>query len=258
MKAHDLFDLTGAVALVTGASSGLGERFARTLAANGARVGAIARRKDRLATLAGEIKAAGGQAIAIEADVTDRAAMAAAFEETRGAFGPVTILVNNAGIALPGRVTDQPDGEWRRTMDVNLDAVHANAVIAAREMIAAKSSGAIINIASILSFGVARGIGAYAVSKAAVHQLTRALALELGQNGIRVNAIAPGYVTTEMNADYLRGEKGAAMAREVPLGRFGDTSDLDGVLLLLASNAGRYITGATYVVDGGHALALRG
>lgn len=257
MKAETMFSVAGRVALVTGASSGLGARFARVLAANGARVVCVARRVDRLAALVKEIEAAGGQALAIGADVSDRAAMTAAFDAAGKAFGTVTILVNNAGIGLAGRVTDQPESIWRDTMSVNLDAVYFNAQEAAQRMIAAGKPGAIVNIASILVFGVGKGLSAYAVSKAAVVQLTKALAIELGRAKIRVNALAPGYFVTEINADHLA-EHGEAMKKDVPLGHFGAEGDLDGPLLLLASEAGAFIHGATYVVDGGQMIGLRG
>jgi 3-oxoacyl-[acyl-carrier protein] reductase len=257
MKAETMFSVAGRVALVTGASSGLGARFARVLAANGARVVCVARRVDRLAALVKEIEAAGGQALAIGADVSDRAAMTAAFDAAGKAFGTVTILVNNAGIGLAGRVTDQPESIWRDTMSVNLDAVYFNAQEAAQRMIAAGKPGAIVNIASILGFGVGKGLSAYAVSKAAVVQLTKALAIELGRAKIRVNALAPGYFVTEINADHLA-RHGDAMKKDIPLGHFGAEGDLDGPLLLLASEAGAFIHGATYVVDGGQMIGLHG
>ena len=258
MKASELFDLSGHVALVTGASSGLGMRFAEVLAENGAAVVLVARRTDRLAAAKARIEAAGGQAIAIGADVLDRTAMAQAFGEAEKTFGTVTLLVNNAGVAHSGRALELPADEWRRILSTDLDAVFFWAQEAARRMIAAGRQGVIVNIASVLGFGVSKGTAAYATAKAGVVQLTKALALELAYKGVRVNAIAPGWFVTEINRDFLLSEKGAAMTREIPVGRFGEDGDLDGVLLLLASNAGRYITGATYVVDGGQMVALRG
>jgi len=258
MKASELFDLRGRVALVTGASSGLGTRFAEVLAENGADVALVARRTDRLAAVKARIEAAGGRAIAIGADVVDRTAMTHAFDEVEKAFGTVTLLVNNAGVAHAGRAVELSAEEWRRVVSTDLDAVFFWAQEAARRMLAAGKHGAIVNIASVLGFGVAKGTAAYATAKAGVVQLTRALALELGFKGVRVNAIAPGWFVTEINRDFLLSERGAALTREIPVGRFGEDGDLDGVLLLLASNAGRYITGATYVVDGGQMVALRG
>src|SRR3954469_7816158 len=257
MKASELFDLTGRVALVTGASSGLGAHFAQTLAENGAKLVLVARRVERLEALKEKIQAAGGQAIAVAADVLDRAAMARAFDAAEKAFGTVTILINNAGITHADRVYEMPEETWRRVLGTNLDAVLYWAQEAARRMIAAKARGAIVNIASILGYGVSKGVAAYTVAKAGVIQLTRALALELSFKGVRVNAIAPGFVMTEINREYLA-TKGADMTRHIPMGRFGETRDLDGALLLLASDAGRFMAGATIVVDGGQMLALPG
>ena len=258
MKAAKLFDLTGRVALVTGASSGLGQQFARALADNGAAVALVARRTERLAAFKSEIEAAGGRAVAIEADVTDRAAMIAAFEQAERAFGTVTIPVNNAGVAQSGRALDISPEEWRRVLSIDLDAVFYWAQEGARRMLAAKSKGAIVNIASVLGFGVSKGVAAYATAKAGVVQITKALALELAFKGVRVNAIAPGWFVTEINDKYLNSETGLALKREIPVGRFGASGDLDGALLLLASDAGSYITGATIVVDGGQLVQIKG
>jgi 3-oxoacyl-[acyl-carrier protein] reductase len=258
MKADILFDLTGRVALVTGASSGLGARFAQVLAANGAPVALVARRAERLAALKDKIEAAGGRAEAIEADVVDRAAMKRAFAQAEASLGPVTILINNAGIAPSARAIDATEEHWREVLETDLDSVFFWAQEGARRMIEAGKGGAIINISSVLGFGVSKGVIAYATAKAAVIQVTKALALELASKGIRVNAIAPGWFVTDLNRDFLASERGAAIEKEIPLGRFGTDGDLDGALLLLASDAGRFITGATLVVDGGQVVGLRG
>jgi 3-oxoacyl-[acyl-carrier protein] reductase len=258
MKAAELFSLTGRVALVTGASSGLGLQFARALADNGAAVALVARRADRLAALQAEIEGLGGRALALEADVTDRTAVTQAFDAAEKAFGTVTILVNNAGIAHGGRAVEMPAEEWRKVLSVNLDAVFYCAQEAARRMLAAKTKGSIVNIASVLGLAVAKGAVAYATAKAGVVQLTKALAIELAFKGVRVNAIAPGWFVTEMNDKYLLSEAGTAIKREIPSGRFGNAGELDGALLLLASEAGSYITGATIVVDGGQVVAIKG
>ena len=255
MTPSTLFDLSGAVALVTGASSGLGRRFARVLAENGASVVLVARRKERLEALAAEIEAAGGRALPVAADVASRAEIAQAFDAAQAEFGPVTVLINNAGVAKPQSFLGMREETWRQTLDINLDAVVTIAQEAARRMVAS-GGGAIVNIASILSFGVQEGNLAYAVSKAAVLQATRAMALELAPKGVRVNAIAPGFFSTEINAGYLASPQGEAMTRAIPMGRFGQEGELDGALLLLASRAGSFITGATIVVDGGHILAI--
>jgi 3-oxoacyl-[acyl-carrier protein] reductase len=258
MKAADMFSLNGRVALVTGASSGLGVQFAKALADNGAAVVLVARRANRLDALKDEIEKRGGRAAVVEADVTDRAAMMRAYDAAEKSFGTVTILVNNAGIAHGGRAVDMPAEEWRKVLSTNLDAVFFWAQEAARRMLAAKKQGAIVNIASVLGLAVAKGAVAYAAAKAGVVQVTKALAVELAFKGVRVNAIAPGWFVTEMNDDYLSSEAGAAIKREIPMGRFGNPGDLDGALLLLASDAGSYITGATIVVDGGQVVAIRG
>lgn len=258
MKAADMFSLNGRVALVTGASSGLGVQFAKALAENGAAVALVARRADRLKSLKDEIEGKGGRAVAIEADVTDHAAVARAFDAAEKAFGTVTILVNNAGIAHGGRAVEMPPEEWRKVLSTNLDAVFFWAQEAARRLLAAKKQGAIVNIASVLGLAVSKGAVAYAAAKAGVVQVTKALSVELAFKGVRVNAIAPGWFVTEMNDDYLSGEAGDAIKREIPMGRFGNPGDLDGALLLLVSDAGSYITGATIVVDGGQVVQIKG
>ena len=258
MKAAEIFSLKGRVALVTGASSGLGVQFAKALADNGAVVVLVARRADRLKALKDEIEGKGGKAITIEADVTDQAAVARAFDAAEKTFGTVTILVNNAGIAHGGRAVEMPAEEWRKVLSTNLDAVFFWAQEAARRMLAAKKPGAIVNIASVLGLAVAKGAVAYATAKAGVVQVTKALAVELAFKGVRVNAIAPGWFVTEMNDDYLMSEAGVAIKREIPMGRFGNPGDLDGALLLLVSDAGSYITGATIVVDGGQVMQIKG
>jgi 3-oxoacyl-[acyl-carrier protein] reductase len=253
-----MFSVTGRVALVTGASSGLGTQFAKALADNGAAVTLVARRADRLKALKDEIESKGGKAVAVEADVTDRVAMVRAFDAAEKAFGTVTILVNNAGIAHGGRAVEIPPEEWHKVVSTNLDAVFFWAQEAARRMLASKKQGAIINIASVLGFAVSKGAAAYAAAKAGVVQVTKALAVELAFKGVRVNAIAPGWFVTEMNDDYLMSEAGTAIKREIPMGRFGNPGELDGALLLLTSDAGSYITGATIVVDGGQVVQIKG
>jgi 3-oxoacyl-[acyl-carrier protein] reductase len=256
MSATKIFDLTGKVALVTGASSGLGVRFAEVLAENGAAVVLVARRADRLDVLKAQIQKSGGRSITVEADVRDRKAMAFAYNAAEKAFGTVTILINNAGVVHSDRAVELAEEEWRRVLSTNLDAVFYWAQEAARRMLAAGKGGAIVNIASVLGFSPDKGVVAYATAKAGVIQLTKALAIELAFKGIRVNAIAPGWIVTEINSQYLAGP-GAAMTRQIPMGRFGDPRDLDGPLLLLASDAGRYMTGTTVVTDGGQLAALK-
>ena len=218
----------------------------------------MARRADRLKALQDRITKAGGRAIAVEADVLDRNAMMRAFEQAEKAFGTVTILVNNAGIAHATRAVDITPEEWRRILSVDLDAVFFWAQEAAKRMLAAGKKGAIINIASVAGLGVSKGIAAYATAKAGVVQLTKALGLELAFKGVRVNAIAPGWFMTDINREFLSSEAGAALKREIPMGRFGEQGDLDGALLLLASDAGNYMAGTTIVADGGQIVTLRG
>lgn len=255
MTSADLFDLTGEVALVTGASSGLGERFAQVLAANGAKVVLAARRIDRLEALVEKIRTAGGQAIAVELDVADQPAIAPAFDAAEVTFGTVTILVNNAGIDGQSPPLDMTPEQWRKVMSVNVDGVWFCAQEAARRLVAAGKPGSIINIASVLSFRAARTLSAYATSKGAVRQMTHNLALELARYNIRVNAIAPGYILTEINRDFFETPGGQAMIKRIPQRRIAEPSELDGTLLLLASSkASGYMTGSTVVVDGGHML----
>lgn len=251
--ASELFDLAGQTALVTGASSGLGRHFARVLAANGARVAVAARRMERLEALAAEVREAGGTALPLALDVTDRDAIPRAFDAAEAAFGPVGVLVNNAGVAAQARVLDQTPEVWRKVLDTNLDGVWFVAQEAARRMASSGRGGSIINIASIFGFGVGKTVSAYAVAKAGVIQLTKAMALELAGSGVRVNALAPGYIVTELNRDFFGSEKGKQMIdRNVPMKRIGQETDLDGALLLLASEASAFMTGAVIAVDGGH------
>ena len=254
-QAADLFDLSGEVALVTGASSGLGWRFAEVLAAHGAKVVLAARSIDKLEALKASIVAAGGEALCVTLDVADSDAIPAAFDAAEAAFGTVTIVVNNAGIAITKSALNMSQDDWRKIMAVNLDAVWFIAQEAGRRMKAAGKPGTIINTASIAGFTVSFGIAAYSVAKAGVVQATNALALELAKDNIRVNAIAPGYILTEINRAYFDTGAGQDMIAQIPQRRIGDPSDLDGTLLLLASpKASGFMTGSTIVVDGGHML----
>jgi 3-oxoacyl-[acyl-carrier protein] reductase len=250
------FSLTGQTALVTGASSGLGAHFAKVLAGAGAKVALAARRVDRLEALAAEIKAVGGTAFPVVMDVTDGASITAAFNAVESALGPVSVLINNAGVPSQSPFLKVSIEEWRATMAVNLDGVFAVGREAADRMAKhgahSKGGGSIINIASILGFAQAKALSPYCASKAAVVALTKNMALELGRYQIRVNAIAPGYFSTEINAGYLDTDAGKAMLARIPFRRFGQLTDLDGPLLLLASDAGRFMTGSVVTVDGGH------
>ena len=257
-KAAELFDLSGEVALVTGASSGLGWRFAQVLAAHGAKVVLAARRTDRLEQLKSDIEAAGGEAVAVELDVSRHGQISQAFDAAEQAFGTVTILFNNAGMAIQKPVLDMDNEDWRKVLDINLDGVWATAHECARRMVEAGAGGTIINTASVLGLRTAKTLSAYAVSKAAVIQLTKALALELARYNIRVNAIAPGYVLTEINRELFenRTQEAEAMIRTIPQRRIAEPSELDGVVLLLASKASGFMTGAVLTIDGGQTLSV--
>lgn len=248
-------DLSGKRALVTGASSGLGRHFARTLAAAGADVAVAARRVERLEALAAELTANGGRAAAVAMDVTQANSVRDAFDTAEAALGPIDILVNNAGVPGAAFFLKMSEDDWRGTMDVNLDGVFRVGQEAARRMAARGNGGSIINIASILGLSVSRTVSAYSATKAAVISLTKSMALELARNKIRVNALAPGYFSTELNAEFLAGPEGQKMLSRVPMGRAGDYRELDGPLLLLASDAGSFMTGSVLVADGGHLLA---
>jgi len=258
IKAGELFDLSGEVAMVTGASSGLGWRFAQVLAAHGAKVVLAARRTERLEELKAEIEAGGGEAAVVELDVAKHGQIAQAFDAAEQAFGTVTILFNNAGMAIQKPVLDMDHEDWRKVLDVNLDGVWATAHECARRMAEAGTGGSIINTASILGLRTAKTLSAYAVSKAAVIQLTKALALELARFQIRVNAIAPGYVLTEINKDFFENnpQEAEAMIRTIPQRRIADPSELDGVALLLASKASGFMTGEVLTIDGGQTLEV--
>jgi NAD(P)-dependent dehydrogenase (short-subunit alcohol dehydrogenase family) len=256
MTAKDLLSLQGKAALVTGASSGFGRHFARVLAGAGAKVALAARRLDVLEQLASEIRADGGEAAALAMDVTDRASVAKAVAGAEAALGPITILVNNAGVPSGAFFTKTSEEEWRSVMSVNLDGVFRVGQETARRMAANRTGGSIINIASLLGFGVIKGLSTYSATKAAVISLTKSMALELARDRIRVNALAPGYFATEFNDAYLASEAGKRMMARVPMARAGAVRELDGPLLLLASEAGAFMTGSVVTVDGGHLLAM--
>jgi NAD(P)-dependent dehydrogenase (short-subunit alcohol dehydrogenase family) len=278
-------DLRSKTALVTGAYSGLGRHFALTLARAGVAVALCGRRTHLGAELERQIRAEGGRACVIGMDVTDPASVAQAFDEAAGQLGPISIVINNAGVAKTLSALDTSEADWAGVIDVNLSGAWRVAQAAARHMrahgesAAAHSGGGstpgdaprteaspasppgteasptIINIASLLGLRVASNVSAYAASKAALIQLTRALALEWARYGIRVNALAPGYIETDLNREFFASAAGQALIKRIPQRRLGQLADLDGPLLLLASDASAFMTGSVLDVSGGHLVS---
>jgi NAD(P)-dependent dehydrogenase (short-subunit alcohol dehydrogenase family) len=248
----EAFRVDGKVALITGAGSGLGRQFATTLAEAGAVVGLAARRREKLEETAALIDSAGGKSICLSLDVTDSMSIRNCMREFVAELGAPDILVNNAGIARQAFMTEITEEDWDAVLDTNLKGVFMVAQAAAREMIRAEKHGSIVNIASVAGLGVSKALGSYIAAKSAVIQLTRAMALEWSRYGIRVNALAPGYFVTEINeASFAAGAMERVKA-QVPMGRVGNLPEIAGPLLLLASDAGSYMTGTILTVDGGH------
>jgi NAD(P)-dependent dehydrogenase (short-subunit alcohol dehydrogenase family) len=249
------FSLEGKVALVTGASSGFGSHFAPVLAQAGAKVVLAARRTDLVEREAQKIIDAGGEAVAVTMDVTDSDSIATAFDAAEKAFGLVTVVINNAGITIPKLLVDLSDDDWNAVVDTNLNGLAFVTRESARRMIAAGSAGSIVNIASIVGERVQKALTSYAAAKAGVVHFTKAAALELAQHNIRVNAICPGYFQTPLNIEWFKTDEGQALIKRVPQRRTGELPELNGPLLLLASDAGSLMTGSAITVDGGHVLS---
>ncbi|MCF8531548.1 MAG: glucose 1-dehydrogenase [Reyranella sp.] len=244
------FDLSGKVALVTGASSGLGAHFARCLGSAGAAVVLAARRVDRLASLQAEFGQQKVKATTVELDVQSGPSIAAALD----AVGPLDIVVNNAGISIVKPALEMPEDDWDAVVDTNLRGAWLVAQGAAKRWVADKRPGVIVNIASILGLRTIGQVAPYNASKAGLIHLTRALAMEWARHDIRVNAICPGYIETEMNGAFWKTPGGQRLIERIPQRRIGRPEHLDGALLLLASKAGEFMTGSVLTVDGGHTV----
>ena len=255
-KSPSMFDLTGQGAIVTGASRGLGRHFALTLARAGAQVTLAARGIDQLEEAVKEIEGFGGCAVAIQVDVTDGKSVGACVETAENALGSIDILVNNAGITVTKPLLEHTEENWNSVLDTNLKGVWLMGQEVARRMVHHGQGGSIINIASVLG---ARGISqlpGYCASKGGIINLTRAMAVELAPHGIRVNTIAPGYIETDLNRQFFTTQAGQRLIKRIPQRRLGQVEDLDGTLLLLASDASRYMTGSVITIDGGQLAAL--
>ena len=255
MTALPSFDLTGQVALVTGASSGIGHHFAAVLAAAGAKVAAAARREDRLAELARAIAAEGSTCLPIACDVTKRDSIAACIATAEAQLGPLSILINNAGVVVSKPLFEHTEEDWDYVVDTNLKGAWLAAREFAHHLVELKRPGRIINIASVLGFRTIGRVPAYCTAKAGLIHLTQVLAMELARYGILVNALAPGYVETDFNREFFRTAPGQALINRIPLKRIAQPPDLDGALIFLASPASEYVTGAVISVDGGHGVA---
>jgi NAD(P)-dependent dehydrogenase (short-subunit alcohol dehydrogenase family) len=255
MPSTHTFSVAGKVALITGASSGFGRHFATVLAREGAKVGLAARRHDALDCVAREIRSAGGVAATVKLDVADVATIAPAVAAIERELGRIDVLVNNSGTSVVKPLLEHTEQDWDAVVDVNLKGAFFVASEVARRMRDDGRGGSIVNIESILSFRQTGHIPGYVASKAGLTQLTKTMALELARYNIRVNGIAPGYFSTDINRDFLASEAGAAMVKRIPQRRAGNIEDLEGPLLLLACDASRYMTGTTLVVDGGHLVS---
>ncbi len=248
-------DLTGRAALVTGASSGLGRHFAGVLARAGAKVALAARRVESLERVCEDIVRDGGEAVAVPMDVTDAASVRAAVADAAEGLGGLDILVNNAGTTLTKPVLDIEESEWDGVLDTNLKGCFLVAQQAARAMREHGRGGTIVNVASILGIRVAGQLAPYVTSKAGLIQLTKVMALELARHRIRVNALCPGYIETDLNRDFFATDVGQAMVKRVPQRRLGQLEELNGPLLLLCSDASSFMTGSVLAADGGHLVS---
>lgn len=251
------FDLTGRTALITGASSGLGARFARMLAAQGVNVVLGARRLDRLTSLAEEIRSAGGTVLPVEMDVEDEASIIAAYDQAQAAFGTVDTVIANAGMNAQGPATDLPSDDLAQLLRINVQGVYLTAREGARRLIASEDSsrGRIILLGSVGSLRPLAGLTAYSTSKAGVAMLGKGLAREWARHGINVNTICPGWIKTELNTEWLDGEGGQKLIKTFPRRRVMNPEHLDGLVTFLSSDASSAITGGVFAADDGQSLA---
>ena len=243
------------VIVITGASSGIGRHFALTLSAQGAKIALCARRLPLLQDLVAEIENAGGSAVAVQLDVTARASAEAVYGEVEQSLGTPDVLINNSGVTANNTWLEQTESDWDQVLNTNLKGAFLMSTAFGRRWKGSGRGGAIINIASILGLRQAGGVGPYTVSKSGLIQMTKTMALELARYSIRVNAIAPGYIETDINRGFWELPAGQAMFKRIPQRRLGRPEDLDGALQLLASDASAYITGIVIPVDGGHLLS---
>ena len=254
MDINQLFRLENKTVFVTGASSGIGKHCALLMAQAGAKVAISSRRIDQLESVVAQIADAGGKAKAFEIDVTEKKSVAECFDEMAGWSLP-TVIINNAGMSINRKLLDQSEEDWDRVIDTNLKGSWLVATEAARRLTASNTPGNIINVASILGERVIGGVAPYVISKAGVIQSTKVMALELARHQIRVNALLPGYVITDLNREFLMSELGQKLLVRIPTRRFNNLEDLNGPLLLLASDASIAMTGATLAVDSGHLIS---
>lgn len=251
---ENLPDLSGKVALITGTTSGFGERFAKILSKAGASVALTGRRVERLATLEEEIKSAGGKTVSLALDVTDTSSIAQVVEDTEKHLGPIDILINNAGMNVEGQSVDLTEDDFNKIWQTNVSGCFFMAQQVGKRMIQRKAGGNIINIASIGALTVLPGLTAYCMSKAAVVTMTKNIAREWAKYNINVNALCPGYIETEINADWFRSEGGQKQLNTFPRRRLGHVADLDGIIVLLSSDQSRFMTGSIVTVDDGQTL----
>ena len=249
------FSVAGEVALVTGASSGIGLHLAEVLVLAGAKVALAARRIDRLEKACAAIRERGGTCLPVALDVTSQKSIAAALDAVEAGLGPLSVLVNNAGVVVSKPFFEHTEEDWDHVVDTNLKGAWLTAREFAHHLVGKKRGGRIINIASVLSFRTIARVPSYLAAKGGLLHLNSAMAMELARYGILVNAIAPGYVVTDFNREFLESEAGLKLAARVPMKRVGQVEDLGGALLFLASPASAYVTGACISVDGGHGVA---